>query len=66
MATSEANSLAILAAIVKSSNGDGIYLINEDKSYFKTITTGITDGNLIEVITGLKAGDKIEVFNQLP
>ncbi len=48
-----------LAAIVKSSNGDGIYLINEDKSYFKTITTGITDGNLIEVISGLKAGDKI-------
>jgi RND family efflux transporter MFP subunit len=48
-----------LAAVVKSSNGDGIYLINEDKSYFKTITTGITDGNLIEVISGLKAGDKI-------
>lgn len=48
-----------IAAVVKSSNGDGIYLINEDKSYYKTITTGITDGNLIEVITGLKAGDKI-------
>jgi RND family efflux transporter MFP subunit len=48
-----------LAAIVKSSNGDGIYLINEDKSYYKTITTGITDGNLIEVTSGLKAGDKI-------
>ena len=25
----------------------------------KPITTGITDGNLIEVISGLKAGDKI-------
>jgi len=48
-----------IAAVVKSSNGDGIYLINENKSYYKTITTGITDGNLIEVITGLKAGDKI-------
>jgi membrane fusion protein, multidrug efflux system len=48
-----------IAALVKSSNGDGIYLINEDKSYYKTITTGITDGNLIEVISGLIAGDKI-------
>jgi RND family efflux transporter MFP subunit len=48
-----------IAALVKSSNGDGIYLINENKSFFKTITTGITDGNLIEVISGLKAGDKI-------
>jgi len=48
-----------IAAVVKSSNGDGIYLINEDKSYYKTITTGITDGNLIEVTSGLKAGDKI-------
>jgi RND family efflux transporter MFP subunit len=54
------NALVIpLAAVVKSSKGDGIYLISEDKSYFKTITTGITDGNLIEVISGLKAGDKI-------
>ena len=48
-----------LAAVVKSSKGDGIYLINEDKSYYKTITTGITDGKLIEVTSGLKAGDKI-------
>jgi len=48
-----------LAAVVKLNNSDGVYLINEDKSYYKTITTGITDGNLIEVISGLIAGDKI-------
>jgi RND family efflux transporter MFP subunit len=47
------------AAVVKLNNSDGVYLINEDKSYFKPITTGITDGKLIEVISGLKAGDKI-------
>ena len=48
-----------LAAVVKSGNSDGVYLINDGKSYYKTITTGITDGNFIEVISGLKTGDKI-------
>jgi RND family efflux transporter MFP subunit len=48
-----------LAAVVKANNSDGVYLINNDKSYYRTITTGITDGNSVEVISGLKAGDKI-------
>jgi len=48
-----------LAAVVKANNSDGVYLISNDKSYYKSITTGITDGNSIEVISGLKAGDKI-------
>ena len=47
------------AAIVKLNNSDGVYVINDGKSYYKTITTGITDGKFIEVISGLKAGDKI-------
>lgn len=47
------------ASIVKSSSGDGVYLINEDKAYLKPIKTGITDGKAIEVVSGLKAGDKI-------
>ena len=48
-----------LAAVVKANNTEGVYLINSDKAYYKSITTGITDGNLIEVNSGLKAGDKI-------
>jgi len=48
-----------LAAVVKANNSDGVYLINNDKSYYKSITTGITDGKHIEVISGLNAGDKI-------
>jgi len=48
-----------LAAVVKLNSSDGVYLINDGKSYYKTITTGITDGKFIEVISGLKAGDKI-------
>ncbi|RPI61905.1 MAG: efflux RND transporter periplasmic adaptor subunit [Ignavibacteriales bacterium] len=47
------------ASIVKNSSGDGVYLINEDKAYLKQIKTGITDGKTIEVVSGLKAGDKI-------
>ena len=48
-----------LAAVVKANNSDGVYLISNDKSYYKSIITGITDGSSIEVISGLKAGDKI-------
>ena len=35
------------------------HLLNEDKAYLKPIKTGITDGKAIEVVSGLKAGDKI-------
>ena len=48
-----------LAAVVKVNNSDGVYLINDNKSYYKSIITGITDGNLVEVTSGIKAGDKI-------
>ena len=48
-----------LAAVVKANNSEGVYLINEDKSFYRSVTTGVTDGNFIEVISGLKAGDKI-------
>lgn len=48
-----------LAAVVKSNNTNGVYLINDNKSFYKSITTGITDGKLIEVVSGLNVGDKI-------
>lgn len=48
-----------LEAVVKLNNSDGVYLINDGKSYYRTITTGITDGKFIEVTSGLKEGDKI-------
>jgi RND family efflux transporter MFP subunit len=54
------DALAIpLAAIIKENNSEGVYLINDNKAYFKTITSGMSDGNLVEVISGLKPGDKI-------
>jgi RND family efflux transporter MFP subunit len=48
-----------LAAIIKENNSDGVYLINSDKAFFKPVTIGTTDGQFVEVIAGLKTGDKI-------
>jgi len=48
-----------LSAVVKSGNADAVYIINDSKSYLKTITLGLSDGKNVEVISGLKSGDKI-------
>jgi multidrug efflux pump subunit AcrA (membrane-fusion protein) len=48
-----------LAAVIKENNSDGVYLINSDKAFFKPVTIGTTDGQFVEVIAGLKTGDKI-------
>ncbi len=48
-----------LAAIVKENNSEGVYLINDNKAYFKTITIGMSDDKYVEVTSGLKSGDKI-------
>lgn len=48
-----------MAAVVKENNTDGVFIINENKAYFQTISTGITDGTSIEVKSGLKSGDNI-------
>jgi membrane fusion protein, multidrug efflux system len=54
------DALAIpLAAIVKENNSEGVYLINDNKAFFKTITSGMSDGKFVEVTSGLKSGDKI-------
>ncbi|HEX9253620.1 MAG TPA: efflux RND transporter periplasmic adaptor subunit [Ignavibacteriaceae bacterium] len=48
-----------LTAIIKQNNDQGVFVINEGKALYKSIKTSITDGNLIEVTSGLKAGEKI-------
>jgi len=48
-----------LSAVVKSGGIDGVYIINDEKSYLKTVTLGLSDGKNVEVISGLKSGDKI-------
>jgi membrane fusion protein (multidrug efflux system) len=54
------NALTIpLAAVVKTSNADGVYTINGNQAHFQPIETGITDGKLVEIKSGLKEGDKI-------
>jgi len=57
---SKKNALTIpLSAVVKSGGTDGVYIINDEKSYLKTVTLGLSDGKNVEVISGLKSGDKI-------
>jgi RND family efflux transporter MFP subunit len=48
-----------LSAIVKENNAEGIFVINDGKSYYKKITSGLSDGKNVEVLSGLKSGDKI-------
>ncbi len=48
-----------LAAVVKENNTDGVYIINNGKAQFTTITPGLNDGKSVEVTTGLKAGDMV-------
>ena len=54
------DALAIpMAAVVKNNNADGVYIINDNKAVFQTVSLGITDGRKVEVKSGLKAGDNI-------
>ncbi len=54
------NTLAIpISAVVSDNNNVGVFLINDNKAYFKNITSGLNDGKYVEVTSGLKAGDKI-------
>jgi RND family efflux transporter MFP subunit len=54
------NALVIpISAIIKNGNTESVYIINDGKSYLKNVTSGLTDANNAEVISGLKSGDKI-------
>lgn len=48
-----------MTSIVKYDNASGVFVIEGGRANFKTITTGMTDGNYIEVHSGLSAGEII-------
>ena len=48
-----------LASIIKENRIDGVYLINDGIALFTPVTVGINDGKFVEILSGLKAGDKI-------
>lgn len=48
-----------LTSITKYENVSGVFIVNDGKVNFKPITTGLTDGKYVAVITGINAGDKI-------
>ncbi len=48
-----------MAAVVNNNNSSGVFLITDNKVSFKQITTGMTDGKYVEVLSGLSLSDKI-------
>ena len=48
-----------LASIIKENKTDGVYVINDGVALFRSITAGTNDGKFVEVVSGLKVGDKI-------
>jgi len=54
------NALVIpLASIIKENRIDGVYVINDGSVLFTPVTVGINDDKFVEVLSGIKAGDKI-------
>ena len=54
----QSRTAVIPAAIVKSGNREGVYLVKEDRLVFTPITRGSKLGDLVEV-SGVKSGDKV-------
>lgn len=46
-------------SLVRRPAGEVVYLINEDHAKQRVVQTGLRKGDLIEILTGLKAGEKI-------
>jgi membrane fusion protein, multidrug efflux system len=47
------------SSVIMDNNTSGVYVIKDGKASFKNIKPGITDGKLIEVLSGLNEGDVI-------
>lgn len=54
------NALAVpISVIQKTAEGDMVYVVEGDKAKSVLVTTGRTSGGMIEVVSGLKNGDKV-------
>jgi membrane fusion protein (multidrug efflux system) len=49
-------------AIINEATRKVVYVITDGKAYFKTVETGITDGNVIEVVSGISKGDVVAIL----
>ncbi len=54
-----------VGALVKRGSTVSVFVVRDEKSYVKNITTGNTAGNLIEVVDGLELGDELLVRGTL-
>lgn len=54
-----------VGALVKRGSDVTVFVVRDDKSYVRNITTGETAGNLIEVVDGLEPGEELVVRGAL-
>jgi len=54
-----------VGALVKRSSDITVFVVRDDKSYVRNITTGETAGNLIEVVDGLDPGEELVIRGAL-
>lgn len=48
----------------EDSNEKYVFVVEDDKSFKKKVVTGITNGDWVEIITGLRSGEKVIVSGQ--
>jgi multidrug efflux pump subunit AcrA (membrane-fusion protein) len=46
-------------AVLQRNGKTGVFVIDEDRALFRTVTVGITDENEVEVIEGLAQGEEV-------
>jgi RND family efflux transporter MFP subunit len=51
-------------ALVYRESGLGTYVIRDSVAYFVSVTAGVESGKLVEIISGLQAGDQVVTLGQ--
>lgn len=52
------------SALVTTNNNTGIYVVQDGKSIFRDVKTGLNDGKNIEILSGIKEGDVVVTVGQ--
>jgi RND family efflux transporter MFP subunit len=51
-------------ALVYRESGLGAYLIRDSVAHFVPVTSGVESGQLVEIVSGLQAGDQVVTLGQ--
>jgi RND family efflux transporter MFP subunit len=59
MKTKKGSLTVPLISLIKNNNSTGVFIVNENKAYFKTISEGMNDGKYVEIISGINPDDTV-------